>query len=132
MPTTYSEKIEVSPVKRYRAAKVIQCFNEYDQPPRMRFVEVERITVNDQLVSETDTGRWLEVAVQSPGIKVPYIDPLTYEQILDAEGQPIEGQYFTDEQIAFAVACAYIYAAKEADNATPTLPVPPLPVEYPT
>lgn len=122
MPTTYSETVEISPVKRYRAAKLIQCFNDYGVPPRMRFIEVERVTISDKLVSETDTGRFLEVPVQSPGIKIPYINPDTYEQILDPKGQPIEGQYWTDEQIAYAVACAYIYAATEADRAEAVVP----------
>jgi hypothetical protein len=124
MPTTYAEQIEVSQVKRYRAAKSILCLNEYGQAPVMKFSEVDRITVADQLVSETPTGRHLEVSVQAPGIRVPYINPETYEQILGPDGEPVEGQYFTDEQIAYAIACAYIYAAKQADN-TPA-PVPPI------
>jgi hypothetical protein len=129
MPTTYAEQIEVSQVKRYRAAKTILCLNEYGQAPVMKFSEVDRITVSDQLVSETPTGRVLEVSVQAPGIKIPYINPDTYEQILGPDGAPIEGQYFTDEQIAYAVACAYIYAAKQADNA-PVFTPPEPQMEY--
>lgn len=34
---------------------------------------------------------------------------------MDAGGNPVEGQCFTDEQFAYFVACAYIYAARLAD-----------------
>lgn len=119
MPTAYAEEVVASTVRKWKAAKLIQCFNEFDKAPKMVFHEVERTTLDDVLVSETPTHRILEVPVQSPGVLVPYINPETYEQILDENGNPVEGMYFTDEQIAYAIACAYIYIAKRTDAGLP-------------
>jgi hypothetical protein len=90
--------------------------NPFDGTPLLTLYEVERTAINGVLIKEQSTGRSLSIAVQTPGIIIPYIDPMTYEQVLDAEGNPVEGQSFTDEQFAYMVACAYIYAAKEADR----------------
>jgi hypothetical protein len=90
--------------------------NPFNGTPLLTMYEVERTALDNVLIKEQSTGRSLSIAVQTPGITIPYINPETYEQILDAEGNPVPEQSFTDEQFAYMVACAYIYSAKEADR----------------
>jgi hypothetical protein len=90
--------------------------NPFNGTPLLTMYEVERTALDGTLIREQSTGRSLSIAVQTPGITIPYINPETYEQILDTEGNPVPGQSFTDEQFAYMVACAYIYAAKESDR----------------
>jgi hypothetical protein len=89
--------------------------NPYNGTPLFTLYEVERTALDGALIREQSTGRSLSIAVQTPGIKIPYINPETYEQILGPDGNPVEGYYFTDEQFAGLVASAYIYAARLED-----------------
>jgi hypothetical protein len=89
--------------------------NPYNGTPLFTLYEVERTALDGALIREQSTGRSLSIAVQNPGIKIPYINPDTYEQILGPDGNPVEGYYFTDDQFAGLVASAYIYAARLED-----------------
>ena len=114
--SNYKETATASEVKKWYALRQGVIDNPYNGIPQLTMYEVERTALDSNLISEKSTGRSLAVSVQSPGVLIPYINPETYEQILDAEGNPVEGQYFTDEQFAYFVACAYIYAAKLEDD----------------
>lgn len=121
--TNYAETSSTTDLLVWRAAKLIQCFNDFGGTPSMAFHEVERTAAGDALVGEVYTGRRLEISGTDPTLKIPYIDPETYEQVLTDTGKPIEGQYWTAEQIMYALACAYIYAAKIKDRDDPAPPV---------
>lgn len=114
--TVYRETEVPGTIKTWYAARRVVLENPPSGVPVAHFEEVERTGLNGAVIRERGTGRRLSVAVQEPGILIPYINPETYEQILDANGNPIDGQCFTDEQFAYFVACAYIYAARRADQ----------------
>jgi hypothetical protein len=114
--SNYKETSITSDVKKWNALRQGILDNPYNSQPLLTMYEVERTTLDGELIKEQPTGRSLSVAVQNEGILIPYINPDTYEQILDPQGNPVEGMCFTDEQFAYMVACAYIYAAKEADK----------------
>jgi hypothetical protein len=111
----YKESNVTGEIKTWNAMRQGIADNIYNGSPSFTMMEVERISLNDELISEVPTGRHLRMTSEDPNLKVPYIDPLTYEQILDSEGNPIEGQYFTAQQFAYFTACVYIAAASKKD-----------------
>ncbi len=115
--SNYKESAVTGELKSWYALRQGIIDNGYGSVPALTMYEVERTALNGELIAEKPTGRQLCIPVQEPGIVIPYINPETYEQILDANGNPIEGQCFTDETFAYFVACAYIWAAKQADLA---------------
>jgi hypothetical protein len=111
----YKESNVTGEVKTWRAMRQGIADNIYGLAPSFTMMEVDRTSLNDELISEKVTNRQLRMTSEDPNLKVPHIDPLTYEQVLDAEGEPIEGQYFTAQQFAYFTACVYIAAAKAKD-----------------
>lgn len=113
--SNYKETAAAGELKRWFALRDGLIDNPFNATPVFSMREVERTTLDGSLIREQPTGRGLAVTIQTPGVKIPYIDQDTYEQILDADGNPIPGYYFEDEFFAQMVACAYIYAARLAD-----------------
>lgn len=121
----YAETTADGVVTTWRAAKLIQGFNDYGITPCLEFHEVTRRALNGKLIGETYTGRRLPITLANPDLIIPHIDPATYQQILDADGAPIPGRYFTAQEAEFVLACIYIAAAVADDRANPPPPDTP-------
>jgi hypothetical protein len=113
--SNYKETETTGNVQRWFALRQGVLDNPFGGVPLLTLFEVERTSLDGELIRENQTGRNLSVKVQTPGVNIPFIDPETYEQILDVEGNPVPGYYFEDETFAGMVASAYIYAARLAD-----------------
>ncbi len=109
----YKEESNSGQVKTWYAMR--QGIANNTTIPSFVMIEVERTSLNDVVIGEKPTNRNLVMTGENPNLIIPYIDPVTYEQILDTEGNPIPGQYFTAEQFMYFIACVYIAAAKAKD-----------------
>jgi hypothetical protein len=107
MAKLYSETNQTGNIKTWMAAKRLVCDNLFNALPTVTVNEVERTTLDNELINEKSV-RTLFTQMNNPGRRVPYINPDTYEQILDSEGKAVIGQSFTAEQIVYALACLYI------------------------
>jgi hypothetical protein len=96
------------------AARRIILDNAYGYAPKVVIEEVERDAVGDALVREIDTGRNIERSLAPDPFVIPHIDA-DYQQILDGNGAPIDGNSFTDAQFAYMAACLYVALAKLKD-----------------
>ena len=119
----YKQSSSTGEVITYLAARGGRFENPYGGVPTLHFDEVQRTVLDGKLISEKPTGRRLSVAVQPVAATIPHINPETFEQILDEDGNPISGQSFTDQQFAYLMACAYIDAAQR-DDARRSAPAP--------
>lgn len=118
----YKETTENQTVQIWYAARNVIFNNPInDGEKRMLIDEVKRISF-DGAIREEDSGRSLSLGLQATPAVIPLINPETYEQILDADGKPVEGQTITDQQLAYFIASAYIYAAKLKDAEPPAQP----------
>jgi Zn/Cd-binding protein ZinT len=114
----YNESSIITPeITKYLTINSAVIRHPSTGPGSIAFSEVERIVANGVLLSEKPTTRRLVTYLGDSASTIPYINPDTYEQVLDANGDTVPGHTFTDQEFAFFVSCAYIHAAKQFDLA---------------
>ena len=119
----YKETQGDQEIKTWLAARSITFTNPPNNATPVLYIdEVKRTSINGVVKLEESTGRNLTLTLQDSPAVIPLINPDTYEQILDADGNPVEGQTVTDQQIAYLIASVYIYAAEQADKPKPAGP----------
>lgn len=104
----YKETVTQAEDRTWPVERQVILDNPHSGAPQATFSEFWRRTVGGQLVSEVPTGRALALAVGVEPVQIP---------LLDANDDPIPGQFITDHAIAQYLRCAYFHVARAADAA---------------
>lgn len=94
-------------IVRWLAAREITFVNTYDANARhVTLHNVMRETIDGELVRE-DAAGCISRTFSSMDEQIPYVDA-NYNQILDANGQPIDGYCFTVQDLFNMLGCLFV------------------------
>lgn len=125
--SNYQETIESVEKTKWRRAYEIVLANPHQGLPSATIKEEDLTTIGDSTYREI-VGAF-STPLEDPAMVVPFIDA-NYNQILDADGKPIEGQSFSVQQFVFQLTCLYIHLAERYHN-PPVVVEPPPPEDLP-